>query len=315
MFSDNQKMVSINFLIVSRVVLEHLDHLRAFVATVETGSFSAAARQLGRAQSVVSTHMALLEADLGVMLFDRRGRYPELTEAGRGLLGEAREVLRQCAQMEGKALALSCQPESEVRLALDEGLPYTDIQTVCVELAERFPQVRLQLLHGSTWEVQEWVARGLAHMGVSYDAPILQSDELDRQWLHTVEQVGVVATGHPLAQLTRVTQRDLARYRQIVIRFALESQRPPLVLSPSTWETNSSFVAADLALRGLGWAILPMPVVTYEGVLEGLSILRPETGFPVLNMQLFRKTGQPLNGVTEWLVKRLGRDTSTTSRP
>ena len=66
-----------------------IEQLRAFVAAAEKGSFSAAARSLGRAQSVVSTHIAMLEDILGVELFDRSFRSPVLTEAGRDLLPEA----------------------------------------------------------------------------------------------------------------------------------------------------------------------------------------------------------------------------------
>lgn len=58
-----------------------LEHFKALLATAETGSFSAAARRLGKAQSVVSAAIANLEIDLGLALFDRSGRYPVLTEA------------------------------------------------------------------------------------------------------------------------------------------------------------------------------------------------------------------------------------------
>ncbi len=58
------------------------------------GSFSAAGRQLRRAQSVVSHTPANLEAQAGVKLFDRTGRYPVLIDAGRALLQEARAVLQ-----------------------------------------------------------------------------------------------------------------------------------------------------------------------------------------------------------------------------
>ena len=67
-----------------------LDQLRTFIAVVDEGSFSAAARRLRGAQSVVSQTMASLEAQLGVTLFDRRGRLPALTEQGRALIAEAR---------------------------------------------------------------------------------------------------------------------------------------------------------------------------------------------------------------------------------
>lgn len=49
-----------------------LEQLQAFVATVETGSFSAAARYLGKAQSAISTAVSNLEIDLDNSLFVRR---------------------------------------------------------------------------------------------------------------------------------------------------------------------------------------------------------------------------------------------------
>ena len=69
-----------------------LDQLRTFIAAVDEGSFSAAGRRLGRAQSVVSQTLATLEGQLGVQLFDRSARYPALTERGSALLPEARAV-------------------------------------------------------------------------------------------------------------------------------------------------------------------------------------------------------------------------------
>ena len=70
-----------------------LDQLRVFLAVAEAGSFSAAARQLNRRQSVVSYTIANLEQQLGgLLLFDRGKRRPVLTEAGRTILAEARKL-------------------------------------------------------------------------------------------------------------------------------------------------------------------------------------------------------------------------------
>ena len=82
-----------------------IDQLRAFVAAAEEGSFSAAGRAMGKAQSVVSTHVAMLEDALGVDLFDRSQRMPLLTDAGRMLLPEARSVLRQSHRFDACAMA------------------------------------------------------------------------------------------------------------------------------------------------------------------------------------------------------------------
>src|SRR4051812_39989898 len=69
-----------------------VEQLTTFIACAEQGNFSAAARRLGRTQSVVSQSVAQLERQTGLMLFDRAGRLPVLTDAGRLLLAEARVV-------------------------------------------------------------------------------------------------------------------------------------------------------------------------------------------------------------------------------
>ncbi|WP_036987688.1 LysR family transcriptional regulator, partial [Pseudomonas asplenii] len=73
----------------------NLEQMRLFVSVAEQRSFSAVARHQRKAQSAISSAIALLEEDLGVVLFERSsGRQPRLTEAGESLLEEAREVLR-----------------------------------------------------------------------------------------------------------------------------------------------------------------------------------------------------------------------------
>src|ERR1700752_2007476 len=92
-----------------------LDQLRTFIAAAETGSFSAAGRKLRRAQSVISQTLANLELQLGVKLFDRRGRYPQLTDEGRSLLVDAHRV---AAEMDGfKARARTISEGLEPELA------------------------------------------------------------------------------------------------------------------------------------------------------------------------------------------------------
>ncbi|MCC3263692.1 LysR family transcriptional regulator, partial [Paenibacillus polymyxa] len=77
------------------------------MAAAEAGSFSAAGRRIGRAQSAVSTAVGLLEADLGVELFDRSRRIAVLTPAGEVMLLEAKELLRQAGGLSQRALAFA----------------------------------------------------------------------------------------------------------------------------------------------------------------------------------------------------------------
>ena len=96
-----------------------LDQLRAFVAAVDEGSFSAAARRLGRAQSMVSDLIARLEAQLGLTLFDRSGRLPRLTAAGQAVLGDARDVLGQLHYMQARASGMATGLEAELSVVFD----------------------------------------------------------------------------------------------------------------------------------------------------------------------------------------------------
>ena len=72
-------------------------HLQAFVAIAETGSFSAAAERLHLTQPAISKRIALLEEQLKASLFDRIGRQVALTQAGQVLLSKAKLILGEVA--------------------------------------------------------------------------------------------------------------------------------------------------------------------------------------------------------------------------
>ena len=101
-----------------------LDQLRVFLTVVEVGSFAAAARKLHRATSVISYSIANLETQLGVSLFDRHTtRKPQLTEAGRTVLAEARTITNGINGLRAKVKGLLQGLEAEVHLVVDVMLP------------------------------------------------------------------------------------------------------------------------------------------------------------------------------------------------
>lgn len=83
------------------------ESLEAFVQTVESGSFSAAARALRKSQSTISTAVANLEQDLGFTLFSRESRNPVLTENGQRALAQVKEILAASAQLDELAIRLA----------------------------------------------------------------------------------------------------------------------------------------------------------------------------------------------------------------
>src|SRR5438128_12617356 len=97
-----------------------LDQISVFLAVVESGSFTAAARQLGRATSVISYAIANLEHQLGVTLFARAGTArPKLTAAGQAVLSDSRNMAMALDGLLAKARGLVSGLEAEVSLVVD----------------------------------------------------------------------------------------------------------------------------------------------------------------------------------------------------
>jgi DNA-binding transcriptional LysR family regulator len=119
-----------------------LDQLRTFIAAVDEGSFSAAGRKLRRAQSGVSQTLANLEAQLGVMLFDRSARYPRLTEEGRSLLANARSVADNVDEFKARARAMREGLEPELSVAMDVMYPMEALTRAAAQSRKTYPHTR-----------------------------------------------------------------------------------------------------------------------------------------------------------------------------
>ena len=122
-----------------------LDQLRVFVSIADSGSFRAASRSLGRAQSGLSNAVANLEAELQISLFDRAQHRPVLTEAGATLLADARVLLIKADALRARANSFHQGIEAVLRVALDPLLPLPRIARAFRRFSQAFPQVRLEL--------------------------------------------------------------------------------------------------------------------------------------------------------------------------
>ena len=100
-----------------------LDQMRILVAVADAGSFSAAARTLGRVQSAVSQSIQTLETTLGIPLFDRSHKTPQLTEAGRAIVDDARALIVGAGALRARAQSMADNVEPELTLAVDAMFP------------------------------------------------------------------------------------------------------------------------------------------------------------------------------------------------
>ncbi len=281
-----------------------VEQLRQFVATADSGSFSAAARQLGKAQSAVSTAVGMLEVDLGVVLFDRSHRNAQLTDAGRVLLLEARELLRQAEQLDQRAQALSGGADAELSLAIDEALPYTAVASLLREMAQQYPGLELLLLNGTASEVADYVGEGRADMALHIDrGPVRQ--HFEQRHLGTVPQGVFVATDHPLADGRVVGLQQLAQQRQLLMHTEDVHER---AYSPRVWRSDSFYNIADMVADKLGWAVLPVNIAHYEGNRQALrEVPCPALALPPLSVRMLWRQGAQRSPTAQYVERRFGQ--------
>ena len=278
-----------------------LDQLRQFVATADSGSFSAAARKLGKAQSAVSTAISLLEADLGLDLFDRSRRNAQLTDAGEVLLLEARELLHQAEALDNRARSLSSGNQARLALALDEALPYAAISALLREMSQRFPDLELTVLNGTATEVADYIDRERAHIAFHFVRGAL-SARFDQRQIGAVPQGVFVAIDHPLARLEVVHQKDLVKYRQLVMH---TEDLDEAAYSPKRWRSDSFYSIAEMVADDLGWAILPVNVGTDDAYDKPLQqVYCPSLALSPLSVRALWRQGWQPTPTAGWVQAR-----------
>lgn len=290
-----------------------LDQLRVLIAIADAGSFTAASRSLGRAQSAISHAVAQVEANLGVPLFDRTGRRPVATEAGRALLADARAVVARMEEMRARARGYAQGLEAEVSAAMSPLLPPERLEAALRGFRESFPTVALTLW---TEPMGGAVARVLARecaVGVSGTLSTLPlPGSLVTAPVARIEQVAVVAPDHPLAA-GRPAEAALRAHVQIVLtdRSGLTAGRDIGVVSPDTWRVTELAAKRDLLLSGLGWGTLPDFMAAPE-IAAGRLVRLPlpegsgAAGYDIKLVTIHRRDAPP-GPAGRWLLDRLAR--------
>jgi len=285
-----------------------LDQIAVFLAIVETGSFAAAARRLGRAASVISYAIANLESQLGVTLFARAGTArPQLTDAGRAILSDSRGLAIALDGLLAKARGLTSGLEAEVSFVVDVMLPAKKLVKTLDEFRKKFPTVALRLRAEALGAVTQAVMDGAASFGVS--GPLERvSDLLTRGPAGSVKLLAVAAPDHPLALMpgpvSAATTRD---HIQLVLtdRSPLTEGRDFGVVSVKSWRLADLGAKHALLLAGMGWGNMPKPMVNEDlkrGRLVELKIETPELTYPFHTVY---RSDTPPGPAASWLMERL----------
>lgn len=290
-----------------------LDQLRVMVAVAEAGSFSAAARALGRAQSAVTYAVRKLEDQVGAALFDRGEYRPVLTEAGRALLPRARRIVAEVAALRAHAGGIAGGLEPELSVVAEAMFPMPVLVSALARFGQRFPTVPTRLyveaLGSATALVLEEVcALGLLPMPFAGEPALVTSP------LAEVELVLVAAPSHPLAAVVGPIPADaLQGHVQLVLttRGGSAGGGDYNVLSGLTWRLGDLGAKHALLLAGLGWGSLPLHLVEDDlarGGLVRLSAAELAGGQTRLPFVAAHRRAAPPGPAGRWFLGALTAD-------
>lgn len=296
-----------------------LDQVRTFIAAAEEGSFSAAGRRLGRAQSVVSQTLANVEGQLGVRLFDRSGRYPVLTAAGRALIEEARAVVASVDLLRARARGLAGGLEPELSIVVDIMFPTGPLTCAVADFQSQFPSTPLRIAVEGLGAVLAPVLDGECGFGIS-GALAAAHRELTAERLLGTRMLMVAAPHHPLAALRGpIPAAVLGGHVQLVLsdRSRRTEGRDFQVFSPKTWRLSDLGAKHAFLRAGLGWGGMPLHVVEEDlasGALVPLEIEGVEPKGPIAMSAIYR-TDTPPGPAGRWLIDRIKRGTDEWTSP
>ncbi|PJE94736.1 LysR family transcriptional regulator [Streptomyces carminius] len=258
-------------------------HLRVLRTVARTGSFSAAARELGCTQPAVSQQMRALERTVGTLLLVRTGRETRLTEAGEALVRHAAGILASLTAAEEEVAAIAGLRAGRVRLVSFPSASATLVPGAFAALRAEHPGVRMSLVEAQPPSSVEMLREGECEIALAYRYPDpaagagsgapeagQEPGQEGEEWgkdglvarpLLTDRLVGLVPRDHRLADAERVELAELAgeswiagcpRCRRQLVRICGRAGFTPRI----DFATDDYPAAVGLVGAGLGVAVL-----------------------------------------------------------
>ncbi len=272
-----------------------LRDLEYFLACVEAGSVTRAARQVHVAQPTLSHALARLESELGVRLLERGARSPlSVTEPGLRLAERARQALGALGALNDDLSELASGKRGQLRLCAVQSACATLLPAALAEFSRAHPGIELSVRTLAAEKIVKAVVSGQADLGFVAGAPSSALRSVDRELVRREELVALVRKTDPLAR------------RQVVPLSALAER--PLVLVPSGTFTGE--IIHD-ACRQAGFA--PRVVLTLSSAEALCEVVRAGLALTILPGSYLRPNDPDLRAVRLrkptpwrdlWLVRR-----------
>ncbi|HTV85175.1 MAG TPA: LysR family transcriptional regulator [Dyella sp.] len=282
-----------------------LRQLRAFLAVARQRHFRRAAEHLHLSQPAVSRHIADLEEELGVRLFDRNTREVVPTEAGRYLESAIERVLDELEEVLEHVHSEGERRRGKVRIASVPTLSASLMPACIADCARHYPELSIQLSDQAQTLVLDSVRGGEVDFGIAIDPP--EGGDFDCETITRDPFCLACPPSHPLARLKTVAWKKLQNQPLILLDYSSGSRRlidealhKHNVEANVVQQTGHTYTAFRMVEAGLGITITPM----LSAPPPSLAI-RPLTPTEQRSVMLIRRHHRSLSPLAALVWERL----------
>jgi molybdate transport repressor ModE-like protein len=285
------------------------DALSLLQAVAQTGSFAAAARELGLVPSAVTYRIRQVEDALDVLLFDRSSRQARLTEAGTELLREGGRLLQEIDAVANRVKRVATGWESQLTVAVDTVISCSTVMELAQAFFDLAPTTRLRLRDEALSGTLESLTHGEADLAIGVVTEPGTAAGVQTLPLGDVEFVFAVAPHHPLAR-EREPITDELRQKHRAIAVADSVQRGAAatfgVLAGQDVLTVPTMRAKlDAHLRGLGAGFLPAPMAQAHVERGTLVVKRVQRNPRIVRFNYSWRTSPAPGRALQWWLQQL----------
>ena len=203
-----------------------LQQLKYLIAIVDNGlNITAAAERLYTSQPGVSKQLKLLEEELGMQLFTRKGKSLDaVTPAGEKVIERARLIMREVENIRTLAAEYFEEKDGSLSIATTHTQARYVLPEIITTFRERFPNISLNLHQGTSEQIADMVAANKIDFAIATGSNRLFSDMLLVPSYHWDRSI-IVPKGHALTKLDRkITLHDLAEYPLVTYVFSFSGE-------------------------------------------------------------------------------------------
>ncbi|MFA6232047.1 MAG: LysR family transcriptional regulator [Rhodanobacter sp.] len=262
--------------------MNQLEDMRLFIATLDQGSFTAAAERLGLSKQFVSKRVGALEAQLGVRLLVRTTRRLRATELGLAYGEQARAIVQQVDDLEQTITGTSRSPRGRLRISAPMSFGTMHLSPLLPTFLVEYPEVSVEL---------ELSDRMVDLLGEGFDVAVrigvLADSSLIARSIAPMQLVLCCSPAYLQARQAPTTLADLATHDCLLyghgprVEWTFGGTAQKSLLVSGRYRANNGELLRDAALQGLGIAQLPTfivaPALARGDLVTVLDAFRPAT--------------------------------------